>query len=70
MAILIIFKKYIYKVKKFIILLILIIFIIFKNLKKRYFLPDDTYYINKYLTLKNKSECLNETLIIKEKLIF
>lgn len=69
MAILIIFKKYIYKVKKFHILLILIIFIIFKNIiKKRYYIPDDTYYINKYLTLKDKSSCLNQSLINKEKI--
>ena len=69
MAILLFFKKNIYKIKRFYILfLFLIIFKIF--ITERYFLINDYDYnvINKYLTLRNKPEKNNDSLIIKEKI--
>ena len=71
MAILIIFKKYIYKVKKlYIILLFLIIFkyIIKILIKERNPIVNENDIINKYITLKNRSLNLNDSLNINEKI--
>ena len=71
MANLIIFKKYIYKIKKFYIILLL--FIIIKNIfqiiiKEKFIMIGKNDFLNKYITLKKRPKYSNDPLFVKEKI--